>query len=334
MINFKKKGGILFVDEAYNLGVGPYGKEACDTLVAAMTREEYKDLVIVIAGYEADIDKMLNGNSGLKSRFTEYFNFPDWDTNDCVQFFNSLAKKENFVLSAGINEVLFYQCDRLMKLDGWGNGRDITRIWKKSLEQRASRIAKSNDMERCIEGIDVEEALGELISAREPKKTKLMGSGVSSMFHTLPTMESKKSFETPNITREMSRKEAVEEDNTEINEVERKGKNERDEGVPDEIWDELQIAKEEERLLKIQQDEYIAFSKLKLEEERLAKIAFEQKMERIKRELEEAEIKEEERILFEEEERKKSFGKEETGRRGTKAITEDSRASRGATQIA
>lgn len=60
------KGGILFVDEAYTLGFGQYGKEACDTLVAAMTSEEYTDLIIIIAGYEADIDKMLDGNAGLK----------------------------------------------------------------------------------------------------------------------------------------------------------------------------------------------------------------------------------------------------------------------------
>ena len=50
------KGGVVFIDEAYNLGEGLYGKEACDTLVAAMTSEEFRDVLIVIAGYPAQIN--------------------------------------------------------------------------------------------------------------------------------------------------------------------------------------------------------------------------------------------------------------------------------------
>jgi len=41
------KGGILFVDEAYNLGQGGFGKEACDTLVAGMTSDEFRDVQII-----------------------------------------------------------------------------------------------------------------------------------------------------------------------------------------------------------------------------------------------------------------------------------------------
>ena len=56
--------------------------EACDTLVAAMTSEEYKNVVIIIAGYPAEIDDMLNKNAGLRSRFTNFFEFPDWQPED------------------------------------------------------------------------------------------------------------------------------------------------------------------------------------------------------------------------------------------------------------
>ena len=88
----ESKGGILFIDEAYNLGIGPFGKEACDTIVAAMTSEQFKDVVIVIAGYPHDIDSMLNSNAGLKSRFTHFFEFPDWRPEDCKSFFELLVK--------------------------------------------------------------------------------------------------------------------------------------------------------------------------------------------------------------------------------------------------
>ncbi|KAG3091235.1 hypothetical protein PI125_g17482 [Phytophthora idaei] len=62
------KGGLLFIDEAYELGKGMHGEEAMTTLVAAMTDPSYAGMVIVIEGYAKDMDVMLNRNAGLKSR--------------------------------------------------------------------------------------------------------------------------------------------------------------------------------------------------------------------------------------------------------------------------
>ena len=62
------KGGVLFIDEAYELGKGIYGEEALTTVLAAMTDPEYK-LVIIIAGYPEDMENMLARNVGLKSRY-------------------------------------------------------------------------------------------------------------------------------------------------------------------------------------------------------------------------------------------------------------------------
>jgi len=59
------KGGVIFIDEAYNLGEGQLGKEACDIIVAAMTSETFRDVFIVIADYPDEIYMMLNGSAGL-----------------------------------------------------------------------------------------------------------------------------------------------------------------------------------------------------------------------------------------------------------------------------
>src|SRR5690349_16907322 len=58
----KAKGGILFIDEAYKLGEGMYGDEALTTILAGMTSDDYKGLIIVIAGYKKDIHQMLARN--------------------------------------------------------------------------------------------------------------------------------------------------------------------------------------------------------------------------------------------------------------------------------
>jgi stage V sporulation protein K len=67
------KGGVLFIDEAYSLagkGKGGFGAEAIEVLVKEM--ENFRDdLVVIVAGYQADMENFLNSNEGLKSRFSE-----------------------------------------------------------------------------------------------------------------------------------------------------------------------------------------------------------------------------------------------------------------------
>jgi hypothetical protein len=167
------KGGVLFIDEAYNLGEGPFGKEACDTIVQAMTSEEFQDVLIVIAGYTKEINDMLNSNSGLKSRFTQYFDFPDWEPQDCVSFFELCAEKEKFVVGDGVLDKVKQGCSVVGKLDGWGNGRDVTRLWEEAKSQRADRVydPETAEVERTIILRDVKEAVESMIQARIPGST-------------------------------------------------------------------------------------------------------------------------------------------------------------------
>eukprot|EP00966_Prymnesium_polylepis_P054937 1269898-Prymnesium_polylepis.1 len=83
-------------DEAYELGKGPYGSEACSTIVAAMTDPKYEALVIIMAGYQADISSMLDTNPGLKSRFQHFLEFPDWAPEDCADLFAAKACATNY----------------------------------------------------------------------------------------------------------------------------------------------------------------------------------------------------------------------------------------------
>ena len=83
---------------------------------------------------------MLNKNAGLKSRFTEFFEFPDWESSDCVKFFQMLASVEKFALGDGVLEKIESACSVLRALDGWGNGRDVTKLWEEAKSQRAERV--------------------------------------------------------------------------------------------------------------------------------------------------------------------------------------------------
>ena len=69
----------MFIDETYVLGKGSFGDEAVGHWLNNLTLPEFMDgdTVVILAGYENDMHKMLEKNAGLKSRFTSYVKFKD-----------------------------------------------------------------------------------------------------------------------------------------------------------------------------------------------------------------------------------------------------------------
>ncbi|MEC1157775.1 MULTISPECIES: AAA family ATPase [Cytobacillus] len=74
------KGGVLFIDEAYALKNGEndqFGQEAIDTIIKCM--EDYrKEMVVILAGYDAEMNKLMKANPGFTSRIAYKFRFVDY----------------------------------------------------------------------------------------------------------------------------------------------------------------------------------------------------------------------------------------------------------------
>ncbi|CCC05206.1 unnamed protein product [Sordaria macrospora k-hell] len=97
----KALGRVLFIDEAYRLADGPYAKEAMDELVDSVTKDRYyKKLIIILAGYEADINRLMSVNTGLTSRFPEVINFRALSPEECIQLLSRLLEKQQGVLKS------------------------------------------------------------------------------------------------------------------------------------------------------------------------------------------------------------------------------------------
>ena len=94
-------GGVLFIDEAYALAQGGYndfGQEAIDTLVKMM--DDNRDrLVVILAGYSDDMNKFLDKNAGLHSRFANIIEFPDYSTDELMQIADGFYSEQGYVLS-------------------------------------------------------------------------------------------------------------------------------------------------------------------------------------------------------------------------------------------
>lgn len=101
----KALGKVLFIDEAYRLAGGHYAQDAMDELVDSTTKPKYiKKLVIILAGYEEDINRLMSVNPGLTSRFPEVIDFHGLKPPECVGLLQQFFKRQKEMLKKKTNK--------------------------------------------------------------------------------------------------------------------------------------------------------------------------------------------------------------------------------------
>ena len=104
------RGNVLFIDEAYNLYEGTadrkdYGAKVIDSLLTVLSQPN-PDMVIIFAGYEKEMDAMLNSNPGLMGRFPYKYRFSDYDADQLMEIALHLFSKDDYILSNEAQAVL------------------------------------------------------------------------------------------------------------------------------------------------------------------------------------------------------------------------------------
>lgn len=137
--------GILFIDEAYTLASGgqnDFGYEAITTILKFM--EDHRDRIVVIAaGFPERMNKFLDSNPGLASRFARRIDFPAYSTDELLEIFSSLAALQQFVLPAGFDQELRPWIVAARRREDWGNARAIRSLLERVREAQALRIAEA-----------------------------------------------------------------------------------------------------------------------------------------------------------------------------------------------
>ncbi|HHU21926.1 MAG TPA: AAA family ATPase [Clostridiales bacterium] len=138
-------GGVLFIDEAYSLAAGgenDFGREAIETLLKAM-EDNRANLVVIVAGYEKPMEKFLNSNPGLESRFNKYFYFPDYNGRELLAILKSLCEKNSYHLTPEAEEYAGEYFDSLYenRNENFGNGRDVRNWFEDMVSRQANRVA-------------------------------------------------------------------------------------------------------------------------------------------------------------------------------------------------
>ena len=138
-------GGVLFIDEAYTLSSGAgndFGKEVIDTLLKRMEDDRGK-IIVIAAGYNNEMDKFLQSNPGLTSRFTKHILFEDYTPDEMVAIFKSMIKSKEMSLDENMDDFILNVFTNIFnKRDkNFANGRTVRNLFESVLQNQATRIA-------------------------------------------------------------------------------------------------------------------------------------------------------------------------------------------------
>lgn len=147
----KSLGGVLFIDEAYSLtessgGSGhDFGKEAVTQLLKRI-EDDRDNLIVIVAGYEKEMNSFLKSNSGLESRFPHKIVFEDYNAEELTQIFIRLATEQNYIPEDGLEIELTSRFAKILlswniaRNGYFSNGRYVRNYFEKCLLAHGERI--------------------------------------------------------------------------------------------------------------------------------------------------------------------------------------------------
>jgi type VII secretion ATPase EccA len=183
--------GVLFIDEAYALiqtglsGGDAFGREAVDTLLARMENDRDR-LVVIIAGYDAEIDRFLAANEGLASRFNKRIRFASYTPAELGDIGCLIARTRDAELTEAAYNELVSACTKLCEgesldptgklrrnIDLAGNGRFVRNVIEAAEEEREYRLSQSYGAD--LEGLDEQQLMRVDVDDMKAALDSLMG---------------------------------------------------------------------------------------------------------------------------------------------------------------
>ncbi|GAA0180562.1 hypothetical protein SH2C18_32290 [Clostridium sediminicola] len=149
-------GGVLLIDEAYSLcenADDKVGREILDTLLTGIENNR-DNLVVILAGYEKDMDRLLNYNQGLKSRFNNVVHFRDYTPEEMYEIAVNIAKEKGYYIANNVKNDLIdlFTKNQIIESNGLGNARFVRNVIENAIMDASKKYLL--DLERQIDILD------------------------------------------------------------------------------------------------------------------------------------------------------------------------------------
>lgn len=149
------KGGVLFIDEAYSVCRDKYdtfGLEAINTLTADIYNYR-DDLLVILAGYDKEMEDFMSQNPGMKSRVPNTIHFENYSTDELMQIFQKYVEDSGMFLNPDAEDIAKELLDEKSREPDFGNARgvenffnDIVRKHQKRLSEMKEEFISANDI--------------------------------------------------------------------------------------------------------------------------------------------------------------------------------------------
>ena len=141
-------GSVLFIDEAYALyqddhSFNDYGKEALTTLISEMENHR-DDMLVIMAGYTDDMETLMKGNAGLRSRMPYAITFESYTRTQLFEIFMLMVRKHFSYTPDFESEVRAYfssLSDSYLASKEFANARFVRNLYERTWSKSALRAA-------------------------------------------------------------------------------------------------------------------------------------------------------------------------------------------------
>ncbi len=190
--------GILFIDEAYTLSKEreDYGQESIDTLLKRM--EDSRDrLVVVVAGYPKEMERFVNSNPGLRSRFSRYIEFGDYAPIELTRILALMCRRNGLRLSPGLKErlIAFFHAHYARRDQHFGNARLVRNCFESMVTAQASRLVNGPPPDAATltllvaDDLEWPSGLADVLGAPAQRKYRVVCPGCGEVYQWSPELE-------------------------------------------------------------------------------------------------------------------------------------------------
>lgn len=150
------QGGVLMVDEAYLLN-GKHendpGKLVVQLMMNILADETQRDIAIVLCGYKEPMEKLLESNPGLQSRFPNKFEFADFTIDELLEITRRRVKEYEYVFTPEAWDkyrLLLARAYAQRDPNTWGNARFIANQLERIYIQHAMRCVRQRPIDKRL----------------------------------------------------------------------------------------------------------------------------------------------------------------------------------------